>query len=147
MADAAARGHAELSPLTVELQSLAPPPEPERDVAPGPTRVERQEARPQPDREIPPQPMVVLVTAPANEPLASEPVEIVNPGPPMPQTTAPKAIAAPAALRLSSDTRPDWEASVLAHLGRFRRYPALPAIHAGRPDTVELTVPIEFDLR
>ncbi len=54
-----------------------------------------------------------------------EPVEeVVDPGPPVPETTAPKSIAAPAAARLSSDARQSWEAQLLAHLERYRRFPA-----------------------
>ncbi|WP_231923299.1 energy transducer TonB family protein [Sphingobium cloacae] len=124
-------------------------------------------------------------------------VEVVDPGPPVPETTAPKSIAAPAASRASNDAQPNWEGQILAHLERFRRYPAraraarqegtaflrftmnregqvlsatifkksgsfdldraaldtlqraqpLPPIPAGRPDVVELTIPVEFYLR
>ncbi|PNU05558.1 energy transducer TonB [Novosphingobium guangzhouense] len=185
------------APLTVALQPLSAPPEPVREVAPGPVQVERQEAVPQPRPDTPPPPMILLSDMPGAKAQDPAPVELVDPGPPIPQTTAPKAIEAPAAPRLSSEARPNWEASVLAHLERFRRYPPraraarqqgvvqvrftmnragavlacqivrksgsftldqaaletvrlaqpLPAIPAGRPDTVELTVPIEFRLR
>lgn len=185
------------APLTVELRPLAAPPRPVREVAPGPVQVERQEIRPQPKPEIPRPPLIVLTAAPSAQVVAPPPVELADPGPPVPQTTAPKAVVAPVGERLSSDARSSWEASVLAHLERFRRYPPraraarqqgvaqvrftmnragvvlsceivrktgsfmldraaldtvdraqpLPAIPAGRPDTVQLTLPIEFALR
>ncbi len=184
-------------PLTVmELAPLEAPPEPVKDVAPGPEQVERQEAKPKPVSEVVPQPLIQLpiVSASVREP--SEPVEPVDPGRPVPQTTAPKSIAAPSANRLASDAKPNWEGQLLAHLERFRRYPAraraarqqgvatirftmnragmvlssavvrssgvsaldtaaldtlkraqpLPAIPADRPDTVELTIPVEYFL-
>ena len=182
-------------PLMVKFQPLAAPPDPVKELPPGPVQVERQDNKPQPVQDIPPPP-IVLGQTPATPPVTPKPAEASDPGPPVPQTTAPKSIAAPTADRLSSETRPDWEASVLAHLERFRRYPPraramrqqgvvyvrfrmdrsgavlssgimrksgsftldqaaldtlrraqpLPAIPADRPDTVELTVPIQFDL-
>lgn len=182
-------------PLMVEFQQLAAPPDPVRELPPGPVQVERQDNKPQPVQDIPPPP-IVPGQPPAAPPVMPKPADVSDPGAPVPQTTAPKSIAAPTADRLSSETRPDWEASVLAHLERFRRYPPraramrqqgvvyvrfrmdrsgtvlssdivrksgfftldqaaldtlrraqpLPAIPADRPDTVELTVPIQFDL-
>ena len=108
-----------------------------------------------------------------------------------------RTFAAPTVNRLSSDARPNWEGTILAHLERFRRYPAraraarqqgtitirfrmnkagmvlsstivkksgyydldqaaldtlkraqpLPAIPAEMGDEVELTIPVEFQLR
>lgn len=182
-------------PLVVEFRPLAAPADPIRELPPGPVQVERQDSEPQPDRDIPPPPIVLSQTA-FPPPVTARPLDVVDPGPPVPQTTAPKSIAAPTAERLSSETRPDWEAAVLAHLERFRRYPPraraarqqgvvqvrftmdrsgavltsaiarksgfftldqaaldtlrraqpLPPIPSGRPDTVELTVPIQFEL-
>jgi protein TonB len=182
-------------PLVVEFRPLAAPPDPVRELPPGPVQVERQDSKPQPKQDIPPPPIVLRPASPA-ETTAPKPPYIDDPGPPVPQTTAPKSIAAPTAERLSSQTRPDWEASVLAHLERFRRYPPraratrqqgvvyvrftmdrsgtvltstivrksgfftldqaaldtlrraqpLPPIPSGRPDTVELTVPVQFEL-
>ncbi|WP_395397939.1 energy transducer TonB [Novosphingobium sp. BL-8A] len=182
-------------PLVVAFHPLAAPPDPVRELPPGPVQTERQDSKPQPDQDIPPPPIALSQTSFA-APATAQPLDIVDPGPPVPQTTAPKSIVAPAAERLSNETRPDWEASVLAHLERFRRYPPraraarqqgvayvrftmnrngtvlasalvrksgsfsldqaaldtlrraqpLPAIPADRPDIVELTVPIQFDL-
>ncbi|MBT2245920.1 TonB family protein [Sphingobium sp. BHU LFT2] len=185
-------------PLTVvNLAPLAAPREPVREVAPGPEQVEKQEAKPEPKREVLPVPLIQLPTSPSVKADMQKPVEIVDPGPPVPETTAPKSIAAPIANRLSSEAKPNWEGLVLSHLERFRRYPAraraarqqgvttirftmnrtgmvlssvivkksgsfdldqaaldtlkraqpLPAIPADRPDVVELTVPVEYNLR
>ncbi|RIA46202.1 outer membrane transport energization protein TonB [Hephaestia caeni] len=186
------------APLVVELRPLAAPPEPVREVAPGPEQVERQEAKPEPkpDIVVPPPLMQlpVLSMAPRE---AREPVEeLVDPGPAVPETTAPKSIAAPSSARVSSDAKQSWEARLLAHLERYRRFPAraraarqqgtvyvrfqmnrsgavlsaavvrssgfatldqaaldtlnraqpLPAIPNDKPDTVELTIPVEFFL-
>ncbi|PKP94635.1 MAG: energy transducer TonB [Alphaproteobacteria bacterium HGW-Alphaproteobacteria-16] len=184
-------------PLTVmELAPLEAPPEPVKDVAPGPEQVERQEAKPKPISEVFPQPLIQLPISSASLRETREPVELIDPGPPVPQTTAPKSIAAPSANRLASDAKPSWEGQLLAHLERFRRYPAraraarqqgvatirftmnragmvlssalvrssgvstldtaaldtlkraqpLPAVPADRPDTVELTIPVEYFL-
>ncbi|RIA46002.1 MULTISPECIES: TonB family protein [Sphingomonadales] len=186
--------------VVVNLAPLAAPPEPVQEVAPGPQQVERQEQRrpePKPDILVP-APLIQLpfpsvMTSDKREPVK----EVADPGPPVPETTAPKSIAAPAASRLSNDAQPNWEGQILAHLERFRRYPPraraarqqgtaflrftmnregqvltgsifkksgsfdldraaldtlqraqpLPAIPAGRPDIVELTIPVEFYLR
>lgn len=184
-------------PLTVvELQPLAARPEPVRNVAPGPEQVEKQEAEPESVPEPMPVPMVQLPSPTMSAREGREPVKIIDPGPAVPETTAPQNIAAPTARRLSNDARPNWEGIILAHLERFRRYPAraraarqqgtvtvrfkmnrdgmvlssaivtksgsfdldraaldtlqraqpLPAIPAGMPDEVELTVPVEFYL-
>ncbi|SFG34199.1 protein TonB [Novosphingobium sp. CF614] len=185
------------APLVVELQPLAAPPGPAREVAPGPEQVERREVRPKPEPDIVPPPLVQLplLTPMARE--VREPVgEVIDPGPPVPETTAPKTVAAPAADRLSSDASQSWEARLLAHLEQYRRFPAraraarqqgtvqirfrmnragsiltasvqrssgfatldqaaldtlkraqpLPAIPKGRPDEIELTIPVEFYL-
>ncbi|MEW9854630.1 TonB family protein [Novosphingobium sp. M1R2S20] len=184
-------------PLTVmELAPLEAPPEPVKDVAPGPEQVERQESKPKPVAEVVPQPLIQLPIPSPSVREKSEPVELVDPGPPVPQTTAPRSIAAPSVNRLANDAKPNWEGQLLAHLERFRRYPAraraarqqgvatirftmnragivlssavvrssgvsaldtaaldtlkraqpLPAIPADRPDTVELTIPVEYFL-
>jgi protein TonB len=112
-------------PLTVvELSQLAAPPTPKKDVAQGPERVERQADEPKPVSEVEPQPLIQLPAPSVATSPPSEPVERVDPGPPVPETTAPKSIAAPSATRVSSDAKARWEALLLAHLERFRRYPA-----------------------
>ncbi|MFB9051027.1 TonB family protein [Sphingobium indicum] len=111
-------------PLTViKLQPLAAPPEPVRNVAPGPEQVEKQEAELEPVIEPGPIPLVQLA-APTVSADLREPGKIVDPGPAVPETTAPKSVVAPSANRLSNDARPNWEGLILAHLEGFRRYPA-----------------------
>ena len=114
------------APLVVELRPLAAPPEPPREVVPGPEQVERQEVRPEPTpKVVAPVPLVQLPLPTPTAREVREPVEeMIDPGPPVPQTTAPKSLAAPAAARLSSDARQSWEARLLAHLERYRRFPA-----------------------
>lgn len=181
----------------VELRPLAAPSEPVRNVAPGPEQVEKQEAELEAVPEPIPVPMVQLASPSMSAREVREPDNITDPGPAVPETTAPKSIAAPTVNRLSSDARPNWEGTILAHLERFRRYPAraraarqqgtitirfrmnkagmvlsstivkksgyydldqaaldtlkraqpLPAIPAEMGDEVELTIPVEFQLR
>ena len=112
-------------PLTVvDLQPIAAPPEVIHEVAPGPEQVEKREAPLEPVAEPLPTPIMQITppTIPAHE--AREPVKISDPGPAVPETTAPKRVAAPTNNRLSNDARPNWEGLILAHLERFRRYPA-----------------------
>lgn len=185
-------------PLTViELQPRATPPEPVHDIAPGPEQVEKQEIAHKPTVEPIPVPVIQIPMASTSVRESREPTANADPGPPAPDTTAPKSVVAPAATRLSDNARPDWEGLILAHLERFRRYPSraraarqqgtvyvrftmnragmvlssaivrksgsfdldqaaldtlaraqpLPAIPADKPDTVELTIPVEFLLR
>lgn len=112
-------------PLTVvELQPLAAPPEPVRHVAPGPEQVEKEDAELEPVTEPIPIPLVQFPAPNISARDAREPIKIIDPGPAVPETTAPKSVAAPTANRLSNDARPNWEGLILAHLERFRRYPA-----------------------
>ncbi|TCM41357.1 TonB family protein [Novosphingobium aerophilum] len=108
--------------LTVNLVPLAAP-DPVRDVAPGPEQVERQEERVEVQAEEAPVFTLQKVSIQPREE-RQEVAEPVDPGPPIPETTAPKSIQAPPAPRLSNMAEPDWEARLLAHLERFRRYPA-----------------------
>lgn len=112
------------SPLVVmDLAPRATPPEPVRDVAPGPEQVERErQMDPKAAAQVAPQPAMVL---PGTHPATPEPTGgPANPAPTIPATTAPRSVSAPAAARLSNEARPTWEALLLAHLERFRRYPA-----------------------
>lgn len=111
-------------PLVVELQPLAAPPEPIRDVAPGAKQAEKQDAELEPVTELVPTPLVQFPVPSISTSEAREPVRITDPGPAVPETTAPKSADAPTATRLSNDARPNWEGLILAHLKRFRRYPA-----------------------
>lgn len=114
------------APLIVELRPLAAPPEPAREVAPGPEQVERREARPKLEPEIlTPPPLVQLsLPTPTVREVRKPLEEVIDPGPTVPETTAPKSIAAPATARLSSDVSQSWEARLLTHLEQYRRFPA-----------------------
>ncbi|MET1756516.1 energy transducer TonB [Novosphingobium sp. RD2P27] len=111
--------------VVVDLQPTASPPEPVREVAPGPEQVERQEKKPEPvpDTLMPP-PLVQLPRPSIPSAPPRPPIDIVDPGPVVPETTAPRRITAPAASQVSNNATPDWEALLLAHLEQFRRYPA-----------------------
>lgn len=114
------------APLVVELRPLAAPPEPRREVATGPERVERQEERPKPEAAIvTPPPMVQLPQTTWLVGAVHKPMEaVIDPGPPVPETTAPKSVAAPAAASVSNDAKQNWEARLLAHLEHYRRFPS-----------------------
>src|SRR3546814_19933646 len=51
-------------------------------------------------------------------------IEIVDPGPVVSDATAPKSIAAPEGRQASANVEATWEALILAHLEKYRRYPA-----------------------
>lgn len=106
------------APLMIELLPLAAPPVPAQELPPGPVQVEREEAKPQP---VPAPLTIVPSFSPATPPIP--PTRQVDPGPPAPATTSPKAIPAPPARQMASESRPSWEARLLAHLEKFRRYP------------------------
>lgn len=114
------------APLVVELRPLAAPPEPRREVATGPQQVERQEDRPTPEPTIvAPPPMVQLPQTTSLVREVREPVEaVIDHGPSVPETTAPRTLVAPAAANLSNDAKQNWEAQLLAHLEHYRRFPS-----------------------
>lgn len=184
------------APLVMELLPLAAPPEPVHDVPEGPARIE-QAAR-KPVEAVPPETPVVLIPQVSPQPARTQPpTEPSVQADPVPETTAPKSLPAPPASQASSDREPSWEAKLLAHLEKHRRYPAasrarrdqgvahvrfrmnragrvleatlirssgipeldraalatirraqpLPPIPEGRPDPLDLSVPVEFFLR
>lgn len=144
----------------------------------------------EPPKLLIPQPSAHLIPIEPSAPAA-------KPADPVPETTAPKTMPAPPARRASSNADATWEALLLAHLEKYRRYPAaararreegvtfvtfrmnragkvlsaslgrssgsifldraaldtirraqpLPAIPEGKPDEVELSVPVEFFLQ
>lgn len=184
------------APLVMELLPLAAPPEPVHDVPEGPAQVE-QAAR-KPVEAVLPETPVILIPQVSPQPVRTQPpTEPSAQTDPIPETTAPKSLPAPPASQASSDKEPSWEAKLLAHLERHRRYPAasrarhdqgvahvrfrmnragrvleailirssgiaeldraalatirraqpLPPIPEGRPDPIDLSVPVEFFLR
>ncbi len=114
------------APVVVNLQSFEAPPEPVREVPEGPERVEQQERKPQerkdlpepPPRLVPPRPSPL--TPPEPEPPAA-PAEAADP---VPETAAPKSLPAPPSTRAASNAQASWEARLLSHLERYRRYPS-----------------------
>ncbi|MCP1469619.1 protein TonB [Sphingobium sp. OAS761] len=113
-------------PVVVNLRSFEAPPEPVREVPEGPEKFERQEAKPEPKPDVViPTPLIRLsVPSAALQDMPEPTIEIVDPGPTVSETTAPKSIAAPQGRQVSNDAKATWEALVLAHLEKYRRYPA-----------------------
>ncbi|MEO9599390.1 energy transducer TonB [Parasphingorhabdus sp.] len=97
----------------------AAPSEPITEVPPGPKQVEKETPKPEPvERDIEP-PEIQLVS---DNPVAMR-QRIPDPGPPVEKTTAPETSPLPPASQ-HSNVEASWEAQLLAHLERFRRYPA-----------------------
>src|SRR5690606_28349659 len=85
------------APLVVDLRPLVASREPVRDVAPGPERVERHEAKadPKPDAVVPP-PLVHFPSSSISVHEISKPaMETASSAPAIPETSAPKNITAP----------------------------------------------------
>lgn len=121
-------------PLAVSLQPLSSP-DAVREVPDGPPQVEQQK-RPPVEKAQP-------IAPPPPSPLPDAPREAVPPKPPatyatamkpVSETTAPKSLPAPRASQLSSNSSATWEAELLAHLEKYRRYP--PAAKARREQGV-----------
>jgi len=102
---------------------LAAPPEPIRDVKQGEERTARPRSDPAPPRPAPP-----IVSLPILNPVPQQPVRLTEEttlqSPPVPETTAPQTVPAPPAPALASNARESWEAKLLAHLERYRRFPS-----------------------
>lgn len=112
------------SMTVVNLQSFEAPPEPVREVPDGPEQVQQEEQKPEVQEERPPLPEIQL---PSISPLvlpAAPSVEQSAAAEPVAETTAPRTIAAPVGRHVSSETQATWEALLLAHLEKYRRYPA-----------------------
>lgn len=108
------------APMAVTLQPLAAPPEPVQEVPEGPQQVEqKQQRQKEPER---PDPLIPRMSSPTPPP--SPPAEPARMADPVPKTTAPKSVSAPPANRTSSDAEATWEALLLAHLEKHRRYPS-----------------------
>jgi protein TonB len=112
-------------PLVMTLQPLAAPPEPVEEVPEGPRQVERKEQIPKEAQERP-EPPEIVIPRPATLTLSAvQPVEEVKAADPVPETTAPTSMPAPPARQTASDQKASWEAQLLAHLEKYRRYPAM----------------------
>lgn len=113
---------AQPAPLMVRMLTVAAPPEPVQEVPEGPPQVEQKEQTPERVMEEVPEipeiiphasPMVMVAPPPA-------PMPATNPAP---ETTAPRSIPAPPGNEAASDAEATWEALLLAHLEKYRRYP------------------------
>ncbi len=111
------------TPMAVTLQPLAAPPEPVQEVPEGPQQVEQKQQTPKEvERLEPPDPITPRLSSPTPpSPPQAEPAQKADP---VPETTAPKSMSAPPANRASSDAEATWEATLLAHLEKHRRYPS-----------------------
>lgn len=116
--------------VAISLEPLAAPPEPVQEVPEGPQQQQKREHRLQRE-DIPDPPTLVLprVTPPITPPqppaLPAPAAESVL------ETTAPRTLVAPPAAQLSNRADPSWEALLLGHLEKFRRYPATAKGQAG----------------
>ncbi|MFT3968463.1 MAG: energy transducer TonB [Sphingobium sp.] len=111
-------------PLVVTLQPLAALPEPVEEVPEGPRQIKQKEQKPK-EAEERPEPPEIVIPRPATLTLpAVQPVEEVKAADPVPETTAPRSMPAPPARQAASDQKATWEAQLLAHLEKYRRYPA-----------------------
>lgn len=111
------------APAVFEVQSLASPPD-TRELPPGPERTE-QRKRPvvPPDTLVEPEAKLLQPTEPARDRVAELAVDPPDPGPAAPEATAPPRLVAPPAPRAASGAA-TWEGRLLAHLQKYRRYPA-----------------------
>lgn len=100
----------------------AAPPEPFREVPPGPEQVKKEKPVPQPDRPEIETPKIVLPSANIVTAAPPAPVAPPDPGPPIKETTAPVSKPAPPAPQMSSG-KPTWQGLVLGALDKVKRYP------------------------
>jgi protein TonB len=100
----------------------AAPPEPVRELAPGPEQVKKDKPVPQPDRPEIEMPKIAIPSD--NLVIAAPPAKPTppDPGPPVKETTAPVSKPAPPAPQVSSG-EPTWQGLVLAALDKVKRYP------------------------
>ncbi len=126
-----ARPMAEPPTLTVvNLRSYQAPPEPVREMSEGPQQVQQEaqkkqeEAKPLEQEQPAPLPDLVVPHLPSLAPAVAPAIEPVSAANAIPETTAPKSLPAPPSHRVSSQSDATWQALLLAHLEKYRRYPA-----------------------
>jgi protein TonB len=110
-------------PLVITLEPLAAPPEPVEEVPEGRRQVEQREQKVEREERQEP-PRILIPQLAATSAAAEPPAPAAKPADPIPETTAPKSMPAPPARRASSNADATWEAQLLAHLEKHRRYPA-----------------------
>lgn len=111
------------APSRLSVFAVAPPaapPEPVREVPPGPEEVEKDKPRLDDERPRIELPEIVIPS------LNSMPVVVApltaDAGPPVKQTTAPESQPAPPAPQVSTG-KPTWQGLVLGALNKVKRYP------------------------
>ncbi|NWK94380.1 energy transducer TonB [Sphingobium lactosutens] len=110
-------------PAPLSLFDIAPPaapPEPVHEVPPGPEKVQKEEQKREPDRPKVEPPRIKVPSAHLLPVVAARPTP--DPGPPVPETTAPQSQPVPSAPQLSTG-KPTWEGLVLGALNKVKRYP------------------------
>lgn len=115
--------HVSQEPAHLSVFNVSPPaarPEPANEKPPGPEQVQKDRAEPVPKKPVIPPPEIQL---PNPSPMPVPVVKpIVDPGPPVKDTTAPEAkpeLPAPQ----PSNAKPTWEGLVLGALNKVKRYP------------------------
>ncbi len=127
-------------PLVVNLLPLAAPPEPQQHVPEGKPQPEQQKRKPS-EQERPPPPAIILPQPMQPAPQPSPMIDAAKAAERTTEASAPKAIVAPPAPRAASDAVATWEARLLAHLEKFRRYPA-----AARSRRLQGVVHVRFQM-
>ncbi|TCM38744.1 protein TonB [Novosphingobium sp. ST904] len=110
-------------PLLLEFKPPAAPPEPDMQVPEGPRQVE-QKAQAQPESSEAPPPLEPESNPSVPSSPARPPAEPASVAEAVPETTAPRSLPAPPAERAANDAKVTWEALLLSHMERYRRYPA-----------------------
>jgi len=108
---------------TLSVFAVAPPaapPEPVREVPPGPEQVQKEKSQPTPQQAMLEPPKIIVPSANMLPIAAAKPVP--DPGPPIKETTAPESKPAPPAPQMSTG-KPTWEGLVLGALNKVKRYP------------------------
>lgn len=115
--------HASKEPTHLSVFNVTPPaapPEPAHEKPPGPEQEQKERAEPIPARPVIPPPQIQLPSPnPVPVPVAKP---LVDPGPPVKDTTAPEAKPEPPAPQ-PSNAKPTWEGLVLGALNKVKRYP------------------------
>jgi protein TonB len=115
--------HAPQEPAHLSVFNVAPPaapPEPVKEKPPGPEQMQKDRAEPIPERPVIPPPEIQLPSQNLMPVPVAKPV--VDPGPPVKDTTAPEAKPEPPAPQ-PSNAKPTWEGLVLGALNKVKRYP------------------------
>lgn len=108
----------------VRLQSHEASQEPFVEVPEGARQVQ-QDAHKSTEQDRPDPPAEIIMPAlPALMPTASSPDQPTIARDPVPETSAPKSLPAPLVDHVSSNADATWQALLLAHLEKYRRYPA-----------------------